>query len=146
MPYVARYSPFNPIEHLWAPMSNALSGIILPSKLEGESTAPASQGKLANEEQNTKEKAIFNDAMEKCSQYWKHLEFNGNGIQTIVIKCGEDELLFDYYERVQACIKTSIGRLIEFFDLVKELRSMILHIERHHDKVVFIKCKDLSCC
>ena len=70
MKYAARYSTFHPIEHLWAPMSNAFSGVILPSKLEGESTAPTKQGKLTNEGRNAKEKVIFHEAMEKCSQYW----------------------------------------------------------------------------
>ena len=54
MTYAVRYSAFNPIEHLWAQISNALSGVNLPSKLEGESTALAKQGKLTNKEQNAK--------------------------------------------------------------------------------------------
>lgn len=87
-----------PIEHLQTSMSNALSRVILPSKLEGEGNAPVKQGKFTNEEENAKEKIISNDAMGKCQQYWKHLKFNGNAIQITVIKCGEDKFLFDDYE------------------------------------------------
>ena len=34
--YIARYSTFNPIKHLWSPMSNKLSGAMFKSKLDGE--------------------------------------------------------------------------------------------------------------
>ena len=54
MTYAVRYSAFNPSEHLWTQISNALSGVNLPSKLEGGSTALAKQGKLTNKEQNAK--------------------------------------------------------------------------------------------
>ena len=60
MTYAARYSAFSPIEHLWAPMSKAMSGVILPSTLEEESTAPAKQGKLSEEERATKKRVVFN--------------------------------------------------------------------------------------
>ena len=79
-------------------MSKALSGVILPSTLEGESTAPAKQGKLSEEERATKERAVFNDAMEKCSQCRRNLNFDGKEINTAVIRCDEDNLLFDDYE------------------------------------------------
>ena len=86
MTYAARYLAFNPIEQLWAPMSKALSEVIFPSILEGESTAPAKQGKLSEEEQATKERVVFNDAMEKCSQCWRNLDFDGKEINTAVIR------------------------------------------------------------
>ena len=146
MTYDARYSAFNPIEHLWAPMSKALSGIILPSTLEGGTTTPAKQGKLSEEERATKERVVFNDAMEKWSQCWRNLNFDGKEINTAVIKCDEDNLLFDDYERVQAFLETSIGRLPEFEDLVKEFKDMFLHMDRHYNEVVFKICNALSCC
>ena len=146
MTYAARYSAFNPIEHLWAPMSRALSGVILPSTVEGEKTAPAKQGKLTNEERKEKEKVVFNDAMKKCQAYWEKLTFDNNAINTSIVKCGEDDLLYNDYERVQAFLKTSIGNLPEYSDLVKEFKEMFLHIDRHYNEIVFTKCNDLRCC
>ena len=35
--YAARYSAYNPIEHLWSSMSNRLTGVTFPVKLQGES-------------------------------------------------------------------------------------------------------------
>ena len=58
----------------------------------------------------------------------------------------ENELLFNDYERVQAFIKTSIGRLPEFSDLVKELGSTFLLIDRYYNKLGFTKCNDFWCC
>ena len=67
-------------------------------------------------------------------------------MQTTAIKCSEEELLFDDYEQVQAFRKTSVGRLPEFSNVVKNFRSMFLHIGCHYNELVFSKCKDLSCC
>ena len=39
--YAARYSAFNPLEHLWSTLSNKLSGVVLPSKLGGECQPPS---------------------------------------------------------------------------------------------------------
>ena len=75
--------------------------------------------------------------MEICSQCWRNLNFDGKEINTAVIKCDEDNLLFDDYERVQVFLKTSIGRLPEFEDLVKEFKGMFLHMYHHYNEVVF---------
>ena len=37
--YAARYSTFNPVEHLWTPLSNHLSGVVFSARLKGESKA-----------------------------------------------------------------------------------------------------------
>ena len=47
---------------------------------------------------------------------------------------------------MQAFLKTSIGRLPEFEDLVKEFKDMFLHMDGHYNEVVFKKCNALSCC
>ena len=52
--YVARYSAFNPIEHLWSSLSNRLSGVVLPSKLNNEDRPPCQQS--GTSEENIKEK------------------------------------------------------------------------------------------
>ena len=54
--HAARYSAFNPIEHLWSPLSNALAGVILPSCVPGE-------------EHRSKEKIVFDNAMSTCSAH-----------------------------------------------------------------------------
>ena len=69
MIYAAKDSAFNLIEHLCARLSHTLSGVILPSRVTGESTPPSKIGKITPEERKEKEKIVLNDLMEKCCQY-----------------------------------------------------------------------------
>ena len=73
--YAARYSAFNPTEHLWSTVSNKLVGAVLPSKLDGECQPPSQQSQLSKETVHQKEKALFEnvlthrkcvDPLEKC--------------------------------------------------------------------------------
>jgi len=52
--YAARYSAFNPVEHLWSVLSNKLSGVVFSSTLEDESKPPCEQSKLSNEKKKKK--------------------------------------------------------------------------------------------
>ena len=75
--YAARYSAFNPVEHLWSPLSNHLSGVVFSARLEGESKAPSQQSGLSNDEIKEKEKAVFDKALQELSQHWKDINFDG---------------------------------------------------------------------
>ena len=65
--YAARYSAFNYIEHLWAPLSDKLSSVVLSSKLPGESRPPAQQGGLSVEALRKKESKY---SMKQC-KIWR---------------------------------------------------------------------------
>ena len=56
--FAARYSAYNPIEHLWSPLSKRLAGVILPAKLPGEDKAPCQQ-RLSKQEMRQKERSYF---------------------------------------------------------------------------------------
>ena len=63
--YAARYSAFNPIEHLWSTLSNKLAGAVLPLKLDGECQPPSQQSGLSKETKvEEKEKVLFDKAIE----------------------------------------------------------------------------------
>ena len=95
--YAARYSAFNPIEHLWSPLSNALAGVIQPSCVPGESLLPAKQSTKTEtpEERRSKEKVIFDNVMSTCSANWKNMIFDNFSINVNIVKCNQDELLFN---------------------------------------------------
>ena len=48
--YAARYSAFNPVEHLWSPLSNHLSGVAFSPCIKGESKAPSQLSSLSDGE------------------------------------------------------------------------------------------------
>ncbi len=41
MSNAAQFSAYNNIEHLWSPVSNKLTGLVLPAVLEGDDKAPS---------------------------------------------------------------------------------------------------------
>ena len=96
--YAARYSAFNPIEHLWSPLSNALAGVVLSSCVPDESLPPAKQSTKTQtpEERRSKEKIVFDNAMSTCSSHWKNMTFDNFPINVHIVKCNQDKLLFNF--------------------------------------------------
>ncbi|KAJ8030579.1 hypothetical protein HOLleu_27035 [Holothuria leucospilota] len=47
-------SAFNPIEHLWAPLSKKLACVSLPATLPGEKQPPSKQSGISSEERATR--------------------------------------------------------------------------------------------
>ena len=147
MTYAARYSAFNPIEHLWSPLSNKLAGVIFSASSDGDLKAPAQQSGLSNDERKEKEKKVFDRAMLDIeNNFWKNASFDSFSVESDVIKCNEDELLFNDFERVKQCLKSPLRNLSEFKDIVCEYKKMFLHIDRHLNEIIFVKCNDKSCC
>ena len=144
--YAARYSAFNPIEHAWAPLTPKLSGIILPSVLEGERKPPAKQSGLTTEQLAEKEKRLFDGALKEVAGHWQGMYFAEHDVTVHVVNCGEDELTFDDYERVKAFLKIALRDAHQYADLRKEFMEMFSHIDRHLNEIVFIRCNVRRCC
>ena len=116
--YAARYSAFNYIEHLWSPLSNKLTRVVFTNKIKGEKAAPINQSRLSKQEQATKEKQIFDDAMLSIERgHWHNVTFDGSKVHVKTVKCGEDELLFTDYERVKEFLKCPLREIHKFSDL-----------------------------
>ena len=99
--YAARYSAFNPIEHLWSVMGNKPSGVVFSPTLEGESKPPLQQTNLLPPELVPKEKQVFDVAMNKLKNYWKEVKFDDFDVTTRVVLTNEDELLYDDHDNVK---------------------------------------------
>ena len=60
--------------------------------------------------------------------------------------CGEDQLLWEDYDRVKKYLDCPLNSIHEYSDLKKEFMSMFKHIDRHANEVVFVRCEDRTCC
>ena len=144
--YAARYSAYNPIEHLWSKMSNKLSGVVFSSAEKSGGKPPIHQSGLTAEELMQKEKIVFDKAMTELESYWKDVNFDNHKVFTSVIKTNEDKLLFDDYETVKKFLACPLRDIHQYSSLLREYKCMFEHIDRHLNEIVFIKCDDRSCC
>ena len=147
MTYAARYSAFNPIEQLWAPLSNHLSGVVFFPLVDGDKSAPALQSGLDAATTRQKESTVFNQAMNDIKdKHWKELNFDGFPVHVNIVPCNNDNLLFDDYDKVKACLKSPLRDLHQHANIIKEFQECNNHIDRHLNEIVFVKCEDSSCC
>ena len=144
--YAARYSAYNPVEHVWSPLSNKLAGVILSSCLQGEDKPPAQQSKLSKEELDEKEQKLFDIAMSDLATHWKDTTFDSFPVNVKVVECSKDDLLYDDYDTVKNFLKSPIRDAHLYSDLNKEYKAMFSHMTRYSNEVVFQKCSNRQCC
>ena len=89
---------------------------------------------------------MFDTALEQLSEYWKNSSFDGHEILVKPIHCLEDQLLWDDYEKVKEFINSSLNQFHKFSELNKEFQAMLLHLDNHLNKIVFVKCENTSYC
>ena len=76
---------YNPIEHLWSPLSKKLCGVQLSSKASG---LPCQIAGISTQEQRQKESEVFDrDIDDLCSVHWADVTFDGYPIH---VKCVSD--------------------------------------------------------
>ena len=143
--YAGRYSAYNPIEHLLSPVSNRLTGVAFPAKLQGESNPPCKQC-LSAAEKKEKEFTLFNKALDGLEQAFSNVSFDGFPVSVNKIHCGEDNLLRTDIDQIRLYLKTSVRKLHEFSQLRVEFLKMFVHMDRHLNEITFIRCRDRSCC
>ena len=113
--YAAKYSAYNPIEHAWSPLSNMLAGVIFSPKMEGDSKTPCEQSKLSKIQLQEKEFSVFNKVISELKGYCKDAKFDSYPVAIDTVKCGEDELRWNDYDRVNNAVINWIG--YESYDL-----------------------------
>ena len=144
--YAARYSAFNPIEDLWSPLSDMLAGVVFSPKLDGDTKPLCLQSQLSPDELREKEYAVFDNAISELSTFWKEAKFDGFPIQIEKIICGNDNLKWNDFENVKRFFKAPVRDLSKYKELMVECNKMFRHLDRHLNEIVFVKCKDKTCC
>ena len=123
--YAAHYSAYNPIEHLWAPMSKRLASVMFSAVAKGDAKPPCHLTGLSAEEKK-KEAEVFDQAIsELCSVHWKGAEFNTFEICGIPIPskdCSPSD-----HDVVQKFLKAPVSKISEYASLYDELKFMVTH-------------------
>ena len=105
--YAARYSAFNCVEYLWSPLSNRLAGVIFSPQHPGDKKGPIELTSITADERKKKEKYVFNRAMNALmEEHWNDSTFDGCPVGVDMVKCDEDNLLYDDHENIKLLLKT----------------------------------------
>ena len=127
-------------------MSNLLAGVVFSPKLEGDSKLLCDQRNLSANEIKEKEYAVFDKVISDLAHCWENAEFNGYPVKIKAIICEEDTLKWRDYSTVKDFFKAPLRDLHQYKDLKNECKGMFHHLDRHSNGVVFLRCKDGSCC
>ena len=107
---------------------------------------PAKLSRLTKPEKPEKDKIILYEAMKSiCGRYSKEASFDTFPVYTGSIRCSEDNLLYNDYDKVKSFLKVAIRDIPQYGDLVKEFKDMFSHADRHVNEITFIWCEDSSC-
>lgn len=138
--YCPGHSALNPIEHLWAPLTNAIVGVYLPDNLPGQVVPPCRQSGLTAQERANMEKIVFDNAMEKLSSYWRPVTFSSLPLDVRVVKCGDEEGTWNDYDYVYSAVSGPAYKLQQCPDVQVELGYMTKHMDRRVGAIMFTKC------
>ena len=87
--YPAGRSAYNPIEHTWSPLSNKLTGVVIPAVLDGEDLPPNKQTGLSKEEINGKSAKMLDNASKTLTEYWDNLHYDGYAVVPVAVKSSD---------------------------------------------------------
>ena len=140
------YSAYNPIEHLWAPLSRSLTGVKGNPITDGDDRPPAYMAGLSTLERTQKEIGVFDREMGKVQKYWEEKTFDGWPIITQAVESNQCLRDIDTeYERVKAYFKSKKSKINPSFkDIHKNWREAMKHIDRRNCELIIKKCK-ISC-
>ena len=74
------------------------------------------------------------------------MAFDNFPINVHILKCNQEEFLFNDYEEVKKFLSCPLRDLHKYSKLNKEFQEMLNHIDRHLNEIVFTKCTNEKCC
>ena len=85
---------------------------------------------------------MFDRAMSDLCTLWEGAVFNNNEVPCHI---HADEESDGDHDRVYRVLKSPMCRMNDYSDLLEEMKFMLKHVQRHHNEVLFIKCKSPMC-
>lgn len=139
-------SPYNPVEHAWSVLANALTGVTFPNHLPGESPPEAQD--IPEADKRRKESVIFDQAIDQLGGYWKEKSFDGFPVVPMKVECLEAEEKYRDNNKLDEYVNASSRKVIECPDL-KELNALHKFLCKHAVRTtyhcLFAKCSEGSC-
>ena len=140
--YPAGRSAFNPIEHAWSPLSNALTGVTLPAILPGKDKPPNERTYLYNKEWQLKEAQVLNTAADKLAKYYNSISFDSNAVVPITIPSLGGKLIYKDHTEIKTFMNAPLRDLKAIPHLMKMKQEFSFFadcIDRHHNEISFLK-------
>ena len=142
--YPAGRSAYNPIEHAWSPLSNKLTGVVIPAVLDGEDLPPNKQTGLSKEEINEKSAKMLDNASKTLKEYWDNLHYDGYAVVPVAVKSSDQTGSYDDHDAIHRLIYATAKAQEEdkiLKQLVKEFKFLCYHADRRRNFVAFSKCQ-----
>ncbi|XP_054766021.1 uncharacterized protein LOC129272973 [Lytechinus pictus] len=144
--YAPGDSALNPVEHLWAPCTKALTSVYLPSTLPGETVPPCQQHQLSMDERLQKEHQVFDSAMDQIrKRYWSNVRFAGHKVNVKVEKSGGEPRPYGTTYQQQKAALAGSTRALRQSGMMEMYRFASRHMDKRIGTVIFAKCLEPSC-
>lgn len=145
--FAARYSAYNPIEHLWSVLSKKLESVQLFAIATSDDKAPYYISGITDEQRKAKESQVFDGAIEEITDvHWNNAVFDGFPIIPVPVKCN-DHFASDH-DKVSKFLKTPLKEIRDGSThtvLLEQFRFLFGHVKIHHNEIVFLKCQESTC-
>ena len=145
--FAARYSAYNPIEHLWSVLSKKLASVRLSAVATGDDKAPYYISGISEDQRKAKESQVFDNAIEQIVDVdWNKAVFDGFPIIPVPIKCS-DHFASDH-DKVHRLLKAPLKEIRDGSThtvLLNQFKFLLEHVDRHHNEIIFLKCNEITC-
>ena len=145
--FAARYSAYNPIEHLWSVLSKKLASVRLSAVATGDNKAPYYLSGISEEQRKAKEAVVFDEAVVEITDvHWNRTVFDEFPVIPVPVKCS-DQFPSDH-EQVSKFLKAPLREIRDgstYANLIQEFRFLLAHVNRHYNEIMFLKCQESGC-
>ena len=142
--FAARYSAYNPIEHLWSVLSKKLASVRLSAVATGDNKAPYYISGISEDQRKAKESQVFDDAIEQVADvHWNKAFFDGFPIIPVPIKCSnhfasDHDIAHRFLKAPLKKIRNGSTHTV----LLNQFKFLLEHVDRHHNEIIFLKCNE----
>ena len=134
MSFATRYSAYNPIEHLWSPLSKKLNSVRLKAVDGDDQQPPCCLPGLSLAQRSEKEVLVFDKSISAlCEGYWKDASFNVFKVKPVGVPCILTSPGFysdhDFIHRfLKAPLREDFS--MEYSQTLKDFQFILQHIDR----------------
>ena len=141
--FAARYSAYNPIEHLWSPLSKKLNSVRVKAVDGDERHPPCRISALSDAERREEEAKVFDRAVsDLCEGYWKGASFDGCEVRAVKVPCVASESSFySDHDFVSSFLRVPLREVYtsKYSQILTEYKFTLNHVDRRCNELIFSK-------